>query len=695
MASEKRGGWEENTSGESPLSKDLQAEAAEILRKQLDKSIGVQESIQAELKSQLESKEKQIDALKAIIAKTSTESATISKKLQEKNESDDYYVKRLKEALVKKDSANQQIFSSLKQQLAAKDEELRRKGSSSTESARANEQLLRQMNEQLVQAYAQIDQLKTFVANETARSENLSNVFEKGLAEKEAFITELKKSKPNATGANALAAQLEQAERKLKEREATCKNLQMELAKLRFHHEDLSRQLQDRDKPQDYSDYEKQIGVLKMSLAEKESEIKRLEASTFEARHSNDRVAKQLNVQLREAYAEIDQLKEFVASESVKSSGLEAEFDKQLAEKDARIAELEQGLRENTKPKPSGREIAELKQLLNVKDESYASLQADLVKLKAQNISLSRKLETNRKMIAESEENFGKMTDDINAQHQQRMREIITKNSVNEAALRSEIEQLKAEMQKKDMLIEAETLKVDDALAQFSTKYQQLLKLRNADGMASHVEEIEKVRIEKENMSALLKAAEAKLQRAIEREAAVDRREQMLMREQEAINKQLELLNTAGLEIGRTKDYLKKKIYEVEVPAPESMAAVMEDIPVQRAAPVERVKQERIPQEIVPMENVPRELKMDIPGPEKMLPLEAPEPVEPSKLFKPKKEEFFNANTYSDIDEIKSIIEIAAQQGDSTERVKQSLLDSGYSKASVEKAFSGMQAIKR
>ncbi|MFH1181836.1 MAG: hypothetical protein V1702_02665 [Candidatus Woesearchaeota archaeon] len=674
MTSEKRGVWEEHASSESPLSRNLQDQAAEILRKQLDKSISAQESIHSELKSQLALKEKDIETLKSIILRKNQEVAALSKSLQAKNETDEYYVKRLKEALLKKDAANQQIFSSLRQQLSAKDEEIRKKGFSSTESSRANEQLLKQLNEHLAQAYEQIDQLKTFVANETARSENLSNVFEKEIAEKEAIIAGLQKSKLNASGNSALAAQLEQSERKLKEKEATCRNLQMELAKLRYHHEDVSRQLQEKDNMQDYPDYGTQIGVLKMSLAEKDSEIKRLEAAAFEAHRSNERIARQLNAQLREAYEEIDQLKHFVTSESVKSSGLEEEFDKQLAEKDARIAELEQSLRESSRPKSSGRETAELKQLLSVKEESSAALQADLLKLKAQNTNLSRKLETSRKMIAQSEENFAKLAEEINSQHQQRIKDLITKNSVNEAALRSEMEQIKAEMKKKDSLIEAETLKVDDALTQFSVKYQQLLKLRNSEGMVSHVEEIEKSRIEKENMSELLKDAEAKLQRAIEREAAVDRREQMIMKEQDAINKQLDLLNAAGFEIGRTKDYLKKKLAEVELPAPESLASVMEEFST---------------------EHVPEEIRMEIPAPEKLMPVQRLKPAEKPKLFQPKKEEFFNANTYSEIDELKSVIEIATQQGESLEKVRQSLIDSGYSKASIEKAFSSMQTVKR
>jgi hypothetical protein len=684
MANSKKGVEEEYDSFDSPLSEriKLKEEAAAILRKQLDHSLSSSESMQSELNKQLAQKDKELEALKEIVERKNLEVESLSRSIHAKNDTDSYYVQRLKEALLKKDAANQQIFSSLKQQVDAKDEELRKQESSYSDAMMANERLVRQLNDQLSSAYEQIDQLKNFVANETARSENLSNVFEKSLAEKETALTELQKSKAATSSSPAMAAQIEHLQARLKEKEAAFKNLQIELAKLKFHHDDVTRQLKDKGSVvQDTSEPERQIGVLKMSLFEKESEIKRLEASAFESGKANERVMRQLNAQLKEAYSEIDQLKQFVSSEAVKSSRLEEEFDKQLSDKDTKIAELEQALRAIEKPKTSGKELSELRQFLNVKEQSYALLQADFLKLKAQNISLSKRLESNRKIMAEGEQNFAKLTDEINAQHQQRLRDLITKQTENEAALRSEIEQLKADIKKKDKLIEAETLKVDDALNQFSSKYQQLLKLRNLEGTTSHLEELEKARIEKENMAVLLREAETKLQQAIEREAAVNRREQMLLKEQDAINRQLELLKSAGFEIGRTKEFLKKKLSEVdfEVPAPQSMAAVMEEVPK-----TQNIRTEKVPQEI----------RMDIAEPE-ILPKMEPPKLEKASFFKPKKEEFYNANTYSEIDEIKSIMEIALQSGDSTEVVKKSLIDSGYSKDSIEKALGSMQAIKR
>jgi hypothetical protein len=680
MANKKKGFEEEFDSKDSPLAEriKLKEKAASILRQQLDNSLNAGKSMHEELKSQLEQKERDLESLKELLVKKNLEVDSLSKNILAKNDTDAYYVGRLKEALLKKDAANQQVFSSLKQQLDVKDEELKKYQVSYAESSKANDRLIRQLNEQLSQAYEQIDQMKTFVANETSRSENLSNVFEKELADKEATIAELQRTKLNSLGIFDLPQKMEQLESKLKEKDALCRNLQIELAKARARHDSVAKQLNEKDFP-DYSAYERQIGVLKLAIAEKDSEIKRLESDAFGSGKASEQVIRQLNLQLKEAYSEIDQLKDFVASESLKSSRLEEEFDKQISEKDIRLAELERSLKDNSKPR-QGNELSELRQMLNIKEQGYELLQADLLKLKAQNISLTKKLETSRKILAEGEENFTKLADESNSQHQQRLKDLINKQAASEAALRSEIEQLKSEIKKKDKLIEAETLKVDDALSQFSNKYQQLLKLRNFEGTASHLEELEKARTERENMSSLLKDAEAKLQRAIEREAAVDRREQMLMREQDAINKQLELLKAAGFEIGRTKEFLKKKLSEVEIPAPESMASVMEEVP----SPA------RLPREIP-------EIKMKIPEPEEIYNMESPKQAAPEmpKLFKPKKEEFYNANTYSELDEIKSIIEIATQQGDSTEQITHSLLDSGYSKDAVEKALSSMQTIKR
>jgi chromosome segregation ATPase len=678
MTSKKEGG-EKYSSDESPLSKDLQDQAAEILRKQLDSSISAQQNIHAELKRQLEFKEKELEALKNILVKKNHELSGISKDLDSKKETDKFYVDRLKEALLKKDEANKHIFNNLRDQLAAKDEEIRKIELSSIESSKANERLAKQLNQQLTEAYEQIDQLKTFVANETARSENLNNVFEKAFAEKEALISELQSKKSQPAENPALAAQIDQLVGRLKEKEATCKSLQMQLAKVRFQNDDISRRLKEKNAIPDESIKENELRQLNSRIIQLEREIKVKEESSIEASRSNDKVVKQLNSQLKDAYSEIDQLKQFMSAESVKSSGLEEEFDRQIAEKDAQLAELEKSLKESARPRQSVvsmKDISELRHQLAAREEAYNALQADFVKLKAQQITLSKKYETGKKIIDESEDNFSQMADEVNVQHQHRIKELITKNAENEASLRSEIESLKAEARKKDELIQAEAMKVDDALSQFSLRYNQLLKIRNADGKAALLGEYEKIKAEKENMATLLKDAEAKLQRAIEREASVERREQLLMKEQEGINRQLEMLNVAGFEIGRTKDYLKKKLSEVES-APESMAAVMEEVP-------------KTPEV--------KEVRMDISQPEKVMERimpAAPKVVEKPKIFQAKKEDFFNASTYSEIDELKSVIEIASQNGDSDDQIRKSLIDSGYSKASIDKAFGSIQTVKR
>jgi biotin operon repressor len=171
---------------------------------------------------------------------------------------------------------------------------------------------------------------------------------------------------------------------------------------------------------------------------------------------------------------------------------------------------------------------------------------------------------------------------------------------------------------------------------------------------------------------------------AIEKEASIERHEQMLLREQEAINKQLDVLKASGFEISKTKEYLKKKLSEVEAQEPkpkkiekppkiESMASVMEEVPEELTAP-EAAKSEETAE--APVAKVKQAL------------------FAPVKKEKDKKEDFFRPESYSELNEIKSMIEVALQQGDALPKIKQSLLDSGYSKANVEKALRELKTVK-
>jgi hypothetical protein len=334
------------------------------------------------------------------------------------------------------------------------------------------------------------------------------------------------------------------------------------------------------------------------------------------------------------------------------------------------------------------KQLTELKQLLRVKEASYKELQADFSKLKEQNMHLLRKLETSKKFVNESEANYHKLLDEINAQHQEKIKEIIQRNSENEAKLHAEIETLKAKLQEKEILLAEKGGKIDEVLKEFSLRYKQLLQLRDLGGESEHLEELRNLKEREEKLKSLLKEAESRVQKAIEKEAAIERREQLLLREQEALNKQLDILKAAGLEIGKTKEYLKKKLSEVEAPTPtttktekppkiETMASVLEEVPAEEA--------------------------VEIPKPELAEVVEAEEvsvAKEKRPLFDPKKkeedkgEEFFNPASYSELDEIKSMIDVALQQGDSIQQIKKSLIDSGYSKANVEKALQQIKTLK-
>ncbi|MEK6853859.1 MAG: hypothetical protein AABX60_00870 [Nanoarchaeota archaeon] len=58
---------------------------------------------------------------------------------------------------------------------------------------------------------------------------------------------------------------------------------------------------------------------------------------------------------------------------------------------------------------------------------------------------------------------------------------------------------------------------------------------------------------------------------------------------------------------------------------------------------------------------------------------------------KPDQELFTELGGYSEVEEIRSIVDVGLQHGDSIEQIRQSLTVSGYSKKNIEKALSSVK----
>ncbi|MBN2454300.1 hypothetical protein JXB11_02015 [Candidatus Woesearchaeota archaeon] len=648
-------------------------EYADSLRKQLDEVLFSQKNVADELNRQLYAKEGEVRQLMELLSKREAQIRALSSQLESKKGA---------ETKPRKDSVDKGEFSKLANQLAKKDADIARmrqlllqkpsedkdayaeKLKQQLEAASSSQKTISdELNRQLAVKEREIEHLVLILSKKEEETRKLSSQLEAKSAAEESYVSRLKEAllKKDTANKDTFLRLTEQLS--LKDEEI--RHLRGELfEKRRRSSETFSAPSIDQS----------ELKLLNRRLAEKNNELRRLESSYLEQDRSNQKIIRQLRQQLNTSGDEIGQLKMFFNQEAGRAKTLEKEMDKQLAEKDAEIEDLSRQLRAGTSPETKGtKKITELKQLLKVKSESFESLESEHEKLRQENKSLLRKLDSNKRFAEESEKHYQKLLEELGREHQRRVKELVAKSSEKESELRAEIEKLKVRLHENDSLFAEKEEKIDDALKEFSMRYEQLLRMRSA---GEHVLP-DPGRIKEEaKIKELLAEAETRVKAVIEKESALERREQILHKQQDAITQQLDVLKAAGFEIGRTKEFLKKKLEEVELPKKqakpkiERMAPVVEEFPLKAPEPVKQ--------------------KISQAG---ILPPEKPKAFTPHKAAD--EGAFFSADGYSELDEIRSVIEVGLQHGDSVEQIKKSLVGSGYPKEQVEKAARELSVIKK
>ncbi|MBI2142055.1 hypothetical protein HYU15_01020, partial [Candidatus Woesearchaeota archaeon] len=200
------------------------------------------------------------------------------------------------------------------------------------------------------------------------------------------------------------------------------------------------------------------------------------------------------------------------------------------------------------------------------------------------------------------------------------------------------------------------------------------------------------------------------------REDSSERKEQILLRQQEAFNRELQALEAAGSRLMTVESEL-----ESQLAMPVNQPAALPQIPVSSPAPL-TPSSTPIPAQTLPLSREapqqPESIEALAPSQQKII---MPDEIKPEKAKakglteteraakpkqhtsgiypptaqeKPAGEPTMNLEAqtlgYSEVEEAMSMIDVALQHGESIEQIKNSLLSSGYSKENVEKALKKM-----
>ena len=472
---------------------------------------------------------------------------------------------------------------------------------------------------------------------------------------------------------------------------------------------------------------------LKEDLDRKNEEAERLRALAF----SQERVVKQLNNQVIEYKKRISRFETFLEEKELMMDKLERNFSQQLKNKDYEIGKLsgETSKQVGRKDLKLQEEIVKLKTKLEAKEEGLSELAESFANLKEKNRILGRRLEERQKLFVESENTYNRLVHSLREQHERRIKEIIHRSTHQEIILRTELDKLKAEQNGKEAEVAEKQKEIDDTLLQFAETSKKLLAIKGLEGFsdldisAAQLKEKEDYLKKKgAELASLLEEAAEKVSEANRKEAEIAKREEMLLKEQEAVNNELAILKSAGISIGMDRRYLKEKIEEYAAPRaveqprafreeslPE-MPEIVEEKPADELEAVEAPALTAVSEkeEKADVLGILRKQPSGIAKAEKPLPKKngmvfrqaetkarlLPKP--PSRIMKarierPKLKEalikqaerqdaFPEESGYGEVEEIKSIIGIGLQHGDSLERIEESLISSGYSKKNIEKA---------
>ncbi len=703
------------------------------LRAYIEELESLGKKLSVEYAEQISEKSGQVRRLTELLSEREDLGGNALKELNAKVKAQRDYLGSLSSSLGKKEQVNKDAIERLAEQLRAKNREIEKLRVTLVSQQRIEKRLDKNASEKSVaEDYGkgavnekELDRLRSCILELENSGKSLSAEYAEQISEKERQVRQLVNMLKLREESNRLLSE------KLDSRTRTERDYVERIKSAISRKEEFNREV---------------IEKLTEDFSRKNEEVDRLRDAAIR----QERLVKRLESEIAEYVKRQESLEAFLREKDSMMNKLDKNFTQQLRNKEYEMEVLGSELRKQLDSKPAARsaeELAALKVKLGAKDEELNGILQELTNLKEQNRIALKRLDERQKLFVESEKTYNRLVNSLQLQHEKRAKELMSANSQREVELRTEIERLKAGQREKETLLAEKESRIDETLLQFSETSRRLLELKGSENAPDVERTLVGLKEKQEEIGKLLKEAEGRIREAVRKEQEVARREELLIKEQEAINAELSMLKNAGVEVRKDREYLKEKIRRYEVPAeketkleqpaefgeetateeahsgyaseiqPET-AEFAEALPVQEA--VEEVKGKSEALEILRM---PGKAEVAEEGTLPLLPVEPkakmgakkplfrqaksrvkqlPKPPIRSiraKVERPKirealmrqaerKEAFPEVSGYGEIHEIESIISIGLQHGDSIEQIKNSLEDSGYSKQTIEKAFS-------
>ncbi|MBI2574463.1 hypothetical protein HYV82_01105 [Candidatus Woesearchaeota archaeon] len=676
-------------------------------------------------------------------------SAQLAEQLNDKNTA----IQRLKEFVSEREKLSQQIEEQLQKELAEKEEELnslKRAGSTRTGRAATWLRELEQARQEL--KLKEAEGRKTVL--ELVGLKETGAILERKLRDSEQQLQKLKAEKENPVE-DEKASQLAN---KLHEKEEEIRRLTNYYADKEQAYEAIQLQLSDRLKEKN-----RETERLKTFLAEREElsqkveeqlqkEIAAKESELSELRHTKSHGKALILQRQLEHASQVIRLKDSANKKILLELASAKETGAILSRKLKDGQEHSESLKAQYEKiigtiKADNERI--MKGLIGDYNARLAAAKTEAERTKAELSAKESELQVHKQRIDEAIREFG-----IRAQTVISMRESIEplEKAATQAATTAAIQATQAAQQATQQQAiptqapesgHAETITKDE-LEQYASKAKVLRealyrKDRELTKREAEMRQKEEGLLSREKeVKAMITTAEQRLKELERREDSGDRKEQILLKQQEAFNRELQALEAAGSRLTIVESELESQLTvaarqaapsvtlptpfasePIQIPSaareapqqPESIA-VME--PVQQktieAGEIKEIKQEKtLLQKTEPKQTMPK------PAPATAIPAikapaiktYTPEQAAPMQA-KPKQQQAYPATApeklaggltinleeqtlgYSEVEEVMSMIDVAMQHKESIEQIKNSLLASGYSKENVDKALKKM-----
>ncbi len=475
-----------------------------------------------------------------------------------------------------------------------------------------------------------------------------------------------------------------------------------------------------------------QMQILGRKLEEKTAEMQRLLGHHKNKEQAYDDVYAQLSEQMKQKNFEIERLKGFIAEREELMQRMEEQLGKEIALKDSELRELRH-TKSFGKALQLERQLEHSHQVIKLKEASARKAFLEAAKEREEKAIMQKRLEDTNLGTEHQREQYEKIIGTIKKDSEKTIKGIISDYTERETQQKMESEKLKSLLSQKQAELDVERQKIDSALKEFAIRAGQVMGIREqllpsereitiavqraqpiqpALDAEEHREKIKSMReglfrkdreisqkdtavrqkeqeiLGKESeMRSMINLVEQRVMNLESREKSLETREQILSRQQEAFNSQLQSIQKPGH--AKADSMLERHVKE----APRQPETITQLKPAKQEAvnikPALREVRKEQPV-IVKPEIAKQEIKPE-PKPTPKPMQEAQRPPRPIDIRQPGsgqidlKEQTLG---YSEVDEVKAMIEVALEHKDSVDQIRKSLVSSGYSKESIDKALS-------